>query len=245
MGDRLSPYHTVATRAYPTYLSKSKLLVNFFQNIFCLGTVHKCDETHTTLLGVISLQLMSSLDRFKSKISMKKMLEEWNAQNSLQCNINMNFFLVWRFPTPYERLGGFSRLGPIPNFFPENLKWGAPLTVLGRQNTLSACGRNVSWEAHWMFVQGGALSLRQLPVKARWVIIFFSMSDNFFYRWVITMQSIPCPYHQLLLSHTKRWDFIHIQKARSLLFVHYSPNIMELTIVWCLHHFLGELRAKF
>ena len=79
---------------------KTQIVGQIFRNIICLGTVHKCDETHTTLLGVISLQLMSSLDRFKSKISKKKILNEWNAQNSLKWKINIKSLLVWGFLTP-------------------------------------------------------------------------------------------------------------------------------------------------
>ena len=73
-------------------ISHISFKIQIFQNIICLGTVHKCDKTHTTLLGVISLQLMSSLDRFKSKISMNKMFNEWNAQKSLKCKINIKSF---------------------------------------------------------------------------------------------------------------------------------------------------------
>ena len=32
-------------------LTESQLFVKFFQNQICLGTVHKCDETHTTQMG--------------------------------------------------------------------------------------------------------------------------------------------------------------------------------------------------
>ena len=155
--------------------------------MICPGTLHKCDETPTTLLGVISLQLMSSLDCLKSQISKKKILNEWNAQNKLKWKISIKSFFSLEVPNPLGAVGGFGRLGPIPNFFRIS-EMGCSPNGTWRQNTLSACGRNMSWEAHWMFVQGGALSLRQLPVKAwwviiffsRWAIIFFSMSDNFF-----------------------------------------------------------------
>ena len=32
-------------------LTESQLFVKFFKNQICLGTVHKCDETHTTQMG--------------------------------------------------------------------------------------------------------------------------------------------------------------------------------------------------
>ena len=31
--------------------SQSQLIVEVYQNIICLPTVHKCDETHTTYIG--------------------------------------------------------------------------------------------------------------------------------------------------------------------------------------------------
>ena len=70
------PYHTIVTGAYPTYLSKPKLLVKFSETLFALELSINVMKHTLHLLEVISLQLMSSLDRFKSKISMKKMLEE-------------------------------------------------------------------------------------------------------------------------------------------------------------------------
>merc|ERR1711947_47752 len=73
-------------------LTESQLFVKFFQNQICLGTVHKCDETHTTQMGRQYLKFLSNFSKTKFALElsinvMKHTLHKWGGNISSIHNV--------------------------------------------------------------------------------------------------------------------------------------------------------------
>ena len=75
-------------------MTKSKLFAEIVQNQICLGTVQKCEETHTTYYGEAISHQFTMLLRGGSPPPRKKtckiVMKNLNAQNGPKCKININ-----------------------------------------------------------------------------------------------------------------------------------------------------------